>query len=114
MINPVVTSRQTNNKKNQCPLLLSEGHWFNLVSKMQPEEKFTEYVDALVTVELALAMAVKYKEPVNKPVAQCARLVAMRCKDLANRQLFLGVSKDEYPAVLVYQFRTMLDEEISK
>ena len=81
---------------------------------MQPEEKFTEYVDALVTVELALAMARKYKEPINKPVAQCARLVAMRCKDLANRQLFLGVSKDEYPAVLVYQFRTMLDEEISK
>ena len=79
---------------------------------MQPEEKFTEYVDALVTVELALSMARKYKEPVNQPVAQCARLVAMRCKDLANRHLFLGVSKDENPALSIYQMRTMFDEMI--
>lgn len=82
-------------------------------TKMQPEEKFSEYVDALVTVELALAMARKYKEPVNKPVAQCARLVAMRCKDLANRQLFLGVSKSECPGVMVNMMRITFDEMIS-
>lgn len=81
---------------------------------MQPEDKFHEYIDALSTCEIAMLIARKYKEPVNKVVAQCARMVAMRCKDLKNRQLFLGVSKDEYPAVLVYQFRTMLDDEISK
>lgn len=86
---------------------------YGVQTRMQPEEKFTEYVDALVTVELALAMAVKYKESVNKPVAQCARLVAMRCKDLANRQLFLGVSKSECPGVMVHMMRITFDEMIS-
>lgn len=86
---------------------------YGVQTKMQPEENFTEYVDALVTVELALAMAVKYKESVNKPVAQCARLVAMRCKDLANRQLFLGVSKSECPGVMVHMMRITFDEMIS-
>lgn len=80
---------------------------------MQPEEKFTEYVDGLVTVELAMAMARKYKEPVDEPVAQCARLVAMRCKDLANRQLFIGVSKSECPGVMVSMMRITFDEMIS-
>lgn len=81
---------------------------------MQPEDKFLEYIDAISTCEIAMHIAIKYREPVDKTVANCARMVAMRCKDLRNRQLFLGVSKDESPAVLVYQFRTMLDEEISK
>lgn len=80
---------------------------------MQPEEKFIEYTDALVTVELALAMALKYREPFDKPVAQCARLVAMRCRDLANRKLFLGVSKSEYPGVMVNMMRITFDEMIS-
>lgn len=89
-------------------------HWFLLVTDMQPEDKFLEYIDALSTCELAMLIARKYKEPVNRTVANCARMVAMRCKDLRNRQLFLGVSKNEFPAVMVYHFRTMLDEEISK
>lgn len=80
---------------------------------MQPEEKFIEYTNALVTVELALAMALKYKEPVDKPVAQCARLVAMRCRDLANRKLFLGVSKSECPGVMINMMRITFDEMIS-
>lgn len=80
---------------------------------MQAEDRFNEYVDALVTIELSILMARKYKEPVNKTVAQCARVVSMRCKDLANRKLFLGVSKDEYPALGIYQIRTTFDEMIS-
>lgn len=88
-------------------------HWFNLVNIMQPEERFNEYVDALITVEISMSIARKYKEPVNKTVVDCARVVAMRCKDLANRKLFLGVSKDEYPALCIYRMRTSFDEMIS-
>lgn len=76
-------------------------------------DKFYEYYDCLMSLELSSLMARKYKEPVNKSVAQCARVVAMRCKDLKNRQVFLGVSKSEFPAAAVYQMRTMFDEMIS-
>lgn len=81
---------------------------------MQPENKFIEYVDAMVTCEIAMQMAFKYKEPVNKIVAATARRVSMRCADKQNRNVFLGLSQSEFPATLLYQFRTMFDEAISK
>lgn len=76
-------------------------------------DKFYEYYDCLMTLEICSHMARKHKQPVDKRVAQCARMVAMRCKDLRNRQVFIGVSKSELPAASVYQMRTMFDEMIS-
>lgn len=80
---------------------------------MTTTDKFHEYISALVSVELSMMMAIKWKEPVNLKVKASCLLVAMRCKDLKNRQLFLGVSKAEFPAAMVYHIRTMLDEQIS-
>lgn len=76
-------------------------------------DKFYEYYDCLMSLELSSHMARKYNRPLDKSVAQCARVVAMRCKDLKNRQVFLGVSKSKFPAAAVYQMRTMFDEMIS-
>ena len=73
-----------------------------------------EYLDALVTCEIAMQMARKYKEPVNKVVASVAKTISKRCTDKQNRNVFLGLSKSEFPAAMLYQFRTMFDEAISQ
>lgn len=73
-----------------------------------------EYINALVTCELAMMIARKYKEPVNKAVSHCAKVQSKKCTDSRNAKVFLGVSKSESSAMMIYQFRTMLDEEPSK
>lgn len=80
---------------------------------MQPEDKFIEYVDALVTCELGMYIALKYKEPVDTVVVATALRVSMRCADKQNRSVFLGLSKSDYPAALLYHFRTLFDAAIS-
>lgn len=73
-----------------------------------------EYIDSLVTCELAMMMAIKDGKNPNLSVRLCSARMSLKCSDSRNKQLFLGVSKSESPAVMIYQFRTMLDEEISK
>ncbi|UEN68860.1 gp64 [Shigella virus Moo19] len=73
-----------------------------------------EYIDALVTCEIAMLMAIKHKENPNVSVALCAARQSLKCTNRMNRDLFREVSKSELPAVMVYSFRTMLDEAISK
>ena len=73
-----------------------------------------EYIDALVTCELAMMMARKYKEPIDKAVSCCALAQSIKCKDPRNSNLFLRIAMCDVPAAMVYHFRTMLDEEISR
>jgi len=73
-----------------------------------------EYLDSLVSCELAMMMAIKYKEPVDSAVKRCAAIVSARCTNEKNKQVFSRLSNDNLPAVTIYQFRTMLDEELSK
>ena len=73
-----------------------------------------EYIDTLVTCELAMMMAIKHKENPNDAVAACAARQSVKCTNRMNKDLFCGVSKAELPAVMIYHFRTMLDEEISR
>ncbi|QHJ80089.1 MAG: hypothetical protein [Caudoviricetes sp.] len=83
--------------------------------KMQPEiHPMEEYIDALVTCEIAMLMARKHKEPVDKAVSLCALAQSAKCKDQRNANLFLRVAMCDFPAAMVYHFRTMLDEEISR
>lgn len=81
---------------------------------MQPEDKFIEYIDALVTCELAMMLARKYKEPIDKAVCHCALAQSAKCRDSRNANLFLRIAMCDFPAAMVYHFRTMLDEEISR
>ena len=70
-----------------------------------------EYIDSLVTCELAMMMAIKHEENPNDSVAACAARQSLKCTNRMNKDLFREVSK---AAVMVYHFRTMLDEEISR
>lgn len=72
-----------------------------------------EYINALVTCELAMMMAITYKEPVDKAIRGCALIASSKCTNWNNKMVFLGVSKSELPAAMVYHFRTMLDEQLS-
>lgn len=73
-----------------------------------------EYIDALVTCELAMIMAIKHEENPNDAVAVCAAIQSLKCTNRMNKDLFREVSKAELPAAMIYHFRTMLDEEISR
>lgn len=73
-----------------------------------------EYIDTLVTCELAMMMAIKHAGNPNDAVAVCAARQSLKCTNRMNKDLFREVSKAELPAVMVYNFRTMLDEAISK
>lgn len=72
-----------------------------------------EYVDALVTCELSMMMALKYKEDPNPCVRVCSALQSLKCNNRLNSEVFRGVSKSETPSAMIYHFRTMLDEMIS-
>lgn len=83
--------------------------------KMQTDiHPLEEYIDALVTCELAMMMAIKYKKQPNFSVRMCAARMSLKCSNPMNKKLFLGVSKSESPAAMIYHFRTMLDEELSR
>lgn len=73
-----------------------------------------EYIDALVTCELAMMLAIIDKKQPNLPVRLCAARMSLKCSHPMNKKLFLGVSKSELPAAMIYHFRTLLDEEISR
>lgn len=73
-----------------------------------------EYINALVTCELAMMMAIKYSENPNDCVGVCAAKQSSKCTNKLNMNLFREVSKSELPAAMVYHFRTMLDEELSR
>lgn len=81
---------------------------------MTPQAKFYEYYDALMSAELAMLMAIKWGEPLNLTVRLATANISMRCKDERNKQLFLGVSKTEFPPAMVYQMRTMFDKAMSE
>lgn len=83
--------------------------------KMQTDiHPLEEYTDALVTCELAVMMAIKYGKEPNFSVRMCAARMSLKCSNPMNKKLFFGVSKSHSPATLIYHFRTMLDEELSK
>jgi hypothetical protein len=110
---PVVTSRQINNNRTSVqeysPLCIG-SIWISNMT-IHPME---EYIDALVTCEIAMLMAIKHKENPNDSVALCAARQSLKCTNKLNKNLFREVSKSELPAVMVYHFRTVLDEEISR
>jgi hypothetical protein len=107
----VVISRQINNKRTSVLYYSPKGIGSSLVSTMQihPME---EYINTLVTCELAMMMAIKYKENPNDCVGPCAAIQALKCTNRMNMALFREVSKSESPAAMVYHFRTILDENI--
>ncbi len=58
-----------------------------------------EYVDCTFVVGLALAIARKYKEPLDETVRRCSLALLKRIKHQRVKNLYLGIALDENPAV---------------
>lgn len=58
-----------------------------------------EYVDCTFVVGIALAIALKYKEPLDETVRRCSLALLKRIKHQRVKNLYMGIALDENPAV---------------
>lgn len=77
---------------------------------MESKYDADEYLDALVTLELAAVLAQKEKRPVNGAIRQCWSAIKSRVKNRLNRQIFDGVDKQFMPHGALCMLRRQLDE----
>lgn len=61
------------------------------------EIQFSEYLDALVVIEIAVAMAHREKRPINKTIRDCWAVVRLRMNNKNNMAIFDGLSKQVFP-----------------
>lgn len=73
-----------------------------------------EYIDALVTVELAAAMAQKECRPVNRAIRACWSAIRERVTNKLNRQIFDGMSMQFMPHGALCMLRRQLDAAIDE
>lgn len=71
-----------------------------------------EYLDALVTLELAARLAEKDKRPVNRAIKACWATIRCRVQNDLNRKIFDGVSRQLLPYGALCMLRRQLDEVV--
>lgn len=76
---------------------------------MQIEEVFEEYMDALVTVELAVEFAVRDRRGPNTVIRQCWRNVKPRMINRTVIGIFDGVCKQPFPDGALKMLRRQLE-----
>lgn len=83
---------------------------------MDDDSKYSceEYLDALVTVELAAVCAMIDKRPVNGAIRGCWSAIRPRVENKLNRQIFDGMAKQFMPHGALCMMRRQLDSAISK
>ncbi len=69
-----------------------------------------EYLDALVTLELAVRLAEKDKRPVNKAIKACWSSIRCRVQNDLNRKIFDGLARQLLPHGALCMLRRQLDE----
>lgn len=69
-----------------------------------------EYLDALVTLELAAKLAQHDKHPVNSVIRACWCTVRPRVINELNRRIFDGMAKQFMPHGALCMLRRQLDE----
>jgi len=69
-----------------------------------------EYLDALVTIELAAKLAEMDKRQVNKAIRACWASIRGRISNDLNRMIFDGVAKQFMPHGALCMLRRQLDE----
>lgn len=69
-----------------------------------------EYLDALVTIELAAKLAEMDKRPVNRAIRACWSAIRCRISNDLNRKIFDGVTKQFMPHGALCMLRRQLDE----
>lgn len=81
---------------------------------MESKYDADEYLDALVTLELAAVVAQKEKRPVNGAIRRCWSAIKGRVQNQLNRQIFDGVAKQFMPHGALCMLRRQLDEAVSE
>lgn len=69
-----------------------------------------EYLDALVTIELAAKLAEMDKRPVNSAIRACWCAIRCRISNDLNRKIFDGTVKQFMPHGALCMLRRQLDE----
>lgn len=73
-----------------------------------------QYLDALVTIELAARLAMLERRPVNRAIRSCWSEIRPRIDNKLNRQIFDGVVSQFMPHGAPCMLRRQLDTAISE
>lgn len=68
-----------------------------------------EFLDAVDTVDLCIAMAKKYNEPVDDKLRCCSLLVAKRIHTPQIRDMFINLGYEKIPAVFWAMMKNQLE-----
>lgn len=72
-----------------------------------------EYLDALVTLELAARMAQRERRPINGSIRSCWSAIRPRVTNELNRRIFDGMATQFMPHGALCMLRRQLDGAIS-
>lgn len=83
---------------------------------MDDENRYAceQYLDALVTVELAARVAMLDRRPVNRSIRACWSAIRPRIDNKLNRQIFDGMAAQFMPHGALCMLRRQLDTAISE
>lgn len=73
-----------------------------------------QYLDALVTIELAARLAMLERRPVNRAIRSCWSAIRPRIDNKLNRQIFDGVVSQFMPHGALCMLRRQLDTAIGE
>lgn len=83
---------------------------------MDDESRYAceQYLDALVTIELAARLAMLDRRPVNRAIRSCWSAIRPRIYNKLNRQIFDGMANQFMPHGALCMLRRQLDRAISE
>lgn len=83
---------------------------------MDDENRYAceQYLDALVTVELAAKLAMIDRRPVNRAIRSCWSAIRPRIDNKLNRQILDGMANQFMPHGALCMLRRQLDKAISE
>lgn len=83
---------------------------------MDDENRYAceQYLDALVTVELAAKLAMIDRRPVNRAIRSCWSAIRPRIDNKLNRQIFDGMANQFMPHGALCMLRRQLDKAIGE
>ena len=71
-------------------------------------EEAQEYLDAMVVIEIAYAMARKFEESTDEAIRNCSLSVMKRLKYPRARKLMMRLGNDQKPGVSFFCLKAML------
>lgn len=94
----------------------SDGDFTGLRESADDENRYAceQYLDALVTIELATKFAMMESRQVNKSIRACWSAIRPRIDNKLNRQIFDGMVNQFMPHGALCMLRRQLDAAISE